>query len=49
MKMMALAYGFIWVAVLGYVVLVAKRLVRLHGEMSEIGRRLDRLSSKDRT
>lgn len=49
MKMMALAYGFIWVAVLGYVVLVAKRLVRLHGEMSELGRRIDRLDGKERT
>jgi CcmD family protein len=41
--MIALAYGFIWVAVLGYVVLVARRLVRLNGDMSELGRRIDRL------
>jgi CcmD family protein len=46
--MIALAYGFIWAAVLGYVVLVAKRLVRLNGEMSELARRIDRLKSNDR-
>jgi CcmD family protein len=45
MKMVALAYGFIWVAVLAYVVLVAKRLARLSGEMSELRRRIDRLKS----
>lgn len=48
MKMVALAYGFIWVAVLAYVVLVAKRLVRINGEMNELGRRIDRLRGSDR-
>lgn len=43
MKMVALAYGFIWVAVLGYVALVAKRLVRIAAEMSDLERRIDQL------
>ena len=33
MKMVALAYGFIWLAVLVYVSLVGRRLLRLDGEM----------------
>jgi CcmD family protein len=43
MKMVALAYGFIWLAVLAYVVMVGRRLGRLHGEMDELQRRIDRL------
>jgi CcmD family protein len=43
MKMVALAYGFIWLAVLAYVVIVAGRLGRLRGEMDELQRRIDRL------
>jgi CcmD family protein len=43
MKMVALAYGFIWLAVFVYVALVAKRLGRLASEMSELRRRMDRL------
>jgi CcmD family protein len=43
MKMVALAYGFIWLAVFVYVVLVARRLGRLNGEMSELRRRIDRI------
>ena len=34
------AYAFIWVAVLVYVVLIARRMVRLRGEMDELQRRL---------
>jgi len=45
MKMVALAYGFIWLAVLVYVVLVARRLGRLNGEMSELQRRIDRIKN----
>ena len=43
MKMVALAYGFIWVAVFGYVVIVGRRLGKLSGEMDELRRRIDRL------
>jgi CcmD family protein len=43
MNMVALAYGFIWLAVLVYVVLVARRLARLNSEMSELQRRIDRM------
>jgi CcmD family protein len=40
--MIALAYGFIWLAVFAYVALVAKRLGRLNNEMGELQRRIDR-------
>jgi CcmD family protein len=43
MTMVALAYGFIWVAVFGYVVIVGRRLGKLNGEMDELRRRIDRL------
>ena len=43
MKMVALAYGFIWLAVFAYVVMIGRRLGRLHGEMDELRRRIDRL------
>ena len=43
MKMVALAYGFIWFAVFVYVVLVARRLGRLNSEMSELRRRIERI------
>lgn len=43
MNMVALAYGFIWVAVFGYVVIVGRRLGKLDGEMDELRRRIDRL------
>jgi CcmD family protein len=36
------AYAFIWVAVLVYVALVARRLTRVHTEIDELRRRLDR-------
>jgi CcmD family protein len=45
MKMVALAYGFIWLAVFGYVFLVGRRLGKLNGEMDELRRRIDRLKS----
>jgi CcmD family protein len=47
MKMVALAYGFIWLAVFVYVVIVGRRIGRLHGEMNELQRRIDRLKSGD--
>jgi CcmD family protein len=43
MKMVALAYGFIWLAVFSYVFIVSRRLGRLNGEMDELRRRIDRL------
>lgn len=46
MRMVALAYGFIWLAVFVYVVVVGRRLARLHAEMDEVRRRLDRLKSR---
>jgi len=44
MKMVALAYGFIWLAVFSYVVIVGRRLGRLHGELDELRRRVERLN-----
>jgi CcmD family protein len=43
MTMVAVAYGFIWLAVFGYVALVGRRLGRLNAELDELRRRLDRL------
>jgi hypothetical protein len=43
MKMVALAYGFIWLAVFAYVFILSRRLGRLNGEMDELRRRIDRL------
>ncbi len=43
MKMVALAYAFIWLAVFVYVILVARRLARLNGEMGELQRRIDQM------
>jgi CcmD family protein len=43
MTMVALAYGFIWLAVFSYVFVVGRRLGRLHGELDELHRRLERL------
>jgi CcmD family protein len=42
MTMVALAYGFIWLAVFGYVFVMGRRLGRLHGELDELRRRMDR-------
>ena len=38
------AYGFIWLALLGYVVLVARSLGRTRTEIDDLKRRVDRLS-----
>lgn len=45
MTMVALAYGFIWLAVFGYVVVVGRRLGRMHGELDELRRRVERTKS----
>jgi CcmD family protein len=42
MTMVALAYGFIWLAVFGYVFTVGRRLGRLNAELEELRRRLER-------
>jgi CcmD family protein len=42
MTMVALAYGFIWLAVFTYIYVVGRRLVRLHGELDELRRRIER-------
>ena len=39
---LAAAYAFIWLAVLIYVALVARRLGRVQGDMNELRRRVDR-------
>ncbi len=39
------AYGFIWVAILLYVLVVARRLSRVQGEIDDLRRRLDRGSA----
>ncbi len=38
----ALAYGFIWLAVFGSVVTVGRRLGRLNAELDELRRRIER-------
>jgi CcmD family protein len=42
MTMVALAYGFIWLAVFVYVFTVGRKLGRLHAELDELRRRLER-------
>jgi CcmD family protein len=42
MTQVALAYGFIWLAVCGYVFLVGRKLGRLHAELDELRRRIER-------
>ena len=39
----ALAYGFIWLAVFGYVALVGRRVGRLDAELAELRRRVERV------
>jgi CcmD family protein len=45
MTMVALAYGFIWFAVFGYVVFLGRRLGRLDAELAELRRRMDRVKT----
>ncbi len=40
MTYLALAYGFIWVAVFGYVVLVSRRVAALDAEIDDLRRRI---------
>jgi CcmD family protein len=41
-----IAYGFIWVALLGYVLFVAKGLARVRGELDDLRRKVDAASGK---
>lgn len=43
MTMVALAYGFIWLAVFAYLVAVGRKTRQLGAELDELRRRLDRL------
>jgi CcmD family protein len=36
-----IAYGFIWIAILGYVVFVARGVGRVRGDIEELRRKLD--------
>jgi CcmD family protein len=44
MNALVLAYGFIWVAVFGYVVLMGLKVKRLNAEMEELRRRITKAS-----
>jgi CcmD family protein len=37
----AIAYGFIWIAILGYVVFVARGVARVRGEIDDLRRKVD--------
>jgi CcmD family protein len=41
-----IAYGFIWIAVLAYVVFVARGLGRVRGELDELRRKVDRAAGE---
>lgn len=43
----AAAYGFIWIAVLGYLVYVARSLGRVSSEVAELRRKLDAPAGKN--
>jgi CcmD family protein len=42
-QFVAAAYGFIWVAILTYVVMVARGLARTRTEIEDLKRRVDRI------
>ena len=42
----AIAYGFIWIALLGYVVYVARGVGRVRGEIEELRRKVDAAGGK---
>jgi CcmD family protein len=43
MTMVALAYGFIWLAVFGYVLFIGRKVGRLDAELAELRRRVERV------
>jgi CcmD family protein len=40
MTYLALAYGFIWVAIFGYVILVGRKVTALDAEIDDLRRRI---------
>jgi CcmD family protein len=44
----AIAYGFIWVAILTYVVFVARGVGRVRGELDDVRRKIDAANAADR-
>jgi len=36
-----IAYGFIWIAILGYVLFVARGIARVRGDVADLRRKLD--------
>lgn len=40
-KFVGIAYGFIWIAILAYVVFVARGVARVRGEVEELRRKLE--------
>jgi CcmD family protein len=43
----AIAYGFIWIAILVYVFFVARGIANVRGEISELRRKVDSATRKD--
>ena len=41
-----IAYGFIWIAILAYVVFVARGVARVRGEVDDLRRKLDGAGTK---
>jgi CcmD family protein len=41
-----IAYGFIWIAILAYVLYVAKGLARVRGELDDLRRKVDAAGGK---
>jgi len=44
--LLATAYGFVWLAVLGYVVMIGRGLRRVDSELQELDQKLGKLTSK---
>ena len=44
--LLATAYGFVWLAVLGYVVMIGRGLRRVDSELNELDQKLGKLASK---
>jgi CcmD family protein len=43
-----IAYGFIWLAILGYVLFVARGLAKVRGDLAELRRKVDGAGPADR-
>ena len=44
-RLVGIAYGFIWIAILVYVIGVARGLARVRGEMDDLRKKIDRSGS----